>query len=178
MSDRRMTAWIAYFTDVNPGTPEDARRWWSGHSDLVFDGQTWRGTQSDQGVLMSVAGIASGFGPAARRIEVRLALTNEAIRRLLSVDLGAIGVEVGIIYSDNSGETWARSPRSGRYRLSNHVIADGVLRAELESWLGDLDRRKPRTWSNEEQQVRHPGDLGLIYKRQIAEGLRDVAWPP
>ena len=176
MTDRRMFAWTAHFTDVDPGTPVEVRRWWSGSGDLVFDGYTWLGSRTEDGVLMSVKGLGTGFGPSAQRPEVNLAVTNQAIRRLLSVDLGVIGVDVSIIFSTDGGAAW-RASFTRSYRLSNHVIADGVLRAELESLLGDLDRRKPRTWSHEEQQARHPGDRGMEYKRQIAEGLREVAWP-
>lgn len=177
MADR-MAGWTAYFSDVNPGTPEDARRWWSGRGDLVFETFTWRGTSSDQGALIEVRGLGSELGPPARRPVVRMAVSNEAIRRLVSVDLGVIGVDVGIIYSEDNGQTWARSPLSGSYRLSRQSLDDGVLTAELESWIGDLDRQRPRTWSHDEQQARYPGDMGFVYKRQIAQGLAEIKWPP
>ena len=177
MADR-MVGWTAYFSDVNPGTPEDVRRWWSGPEDLELEGHVWRGTMGEGGALIELTGLTAEIGPPSRRATVRMAVTDEAIRHLFSVDLGAIGIDVGIVYSDDGGETWARSPRTGSYRLSSQSIANGVLTAELESWLGGLDRQRPRTWSDADQQARYPGDHGFAYKRQIAQGVAHIRWPP
>lgn len=160
MSDR-MVVWLLDFESQD--TTQTGRYWWSGQGDLIYDSKTYKGTTSDAGVLMELSAVSFTEDLPNRRATFRLAVTPLSIRQALGVDLGAVKVKIQWLYSDNLGSTWTRIPRSFIGRLSNVTITDGVMTGEIETYLGDIDRKNVIYWSDEDQQAKYPA----IYKADL-----------
>ena len=150
-------------------------RWWQGEGDLEIDGHTWRGAEypDGKGALISVQGVQFTQSVPGRRATIRIAVTSDAVRRLLQVDLGAVQVTLGFVYRDAAG-AWQRVPRSFSGRIGRSGVSNGVFEAEVETYLGDVDRGIPEYWSHE---TAPPGDLYAEQARELEEGL-DTRWPP
>ena len=172
------------FLDANPDPMDDTPlRWWQGREDLSFEGQTWLGSASEEGDLMELGDIEITKDLAGVRATARVAVTGAAIARLRFADLGAVTIRIGWVYSDDGGLTWARVPRQFEGRLSETAVADGVLTASIETWLGDTDRGKPLTWSHESQRARaaaagRPVEDNAFSAASRLEADRSIRWPP
>ena len=169
-----------YIADTDPAADKTTpRRWWTGSEDLVFEGHTWRGSAAadGSGALMEVGDISQTMDIAGQRTVVRLAMNGESIRHALSVDLGAVPLEIGTLYSEDEGRTWLRAPWLYSGRLSEMRIVDGVLEASLETFLGDLERSNPLWWSHATQIARAPGDNAFAQSSELAADY-ELRWPP
>ena len=158
--------------------PESANRWWSGEGDLLFEGHRWRGaTYPDGGSLLGISGVKYTQNLPGRRTTASLAVTAESARALLNVDLGAVEAEIGWILRENPWADYTRIPRYFRGRVGLTNIQDGVFRAEIETYLGDVDRGVPFYWSHE---TADRGDFYAWKARAIEQGAvsGDSQWPP
>ena len=153
---------------------EVVSRYWSGEGDLEIDGHVWRGTRhEDGGQLARVGAVEFTQSVAGRRVVIEMAVTAEAVRRLVQVDLGAIGIVVGWVYRDSAG-FWQRVPRFYSGRIGRSGVKNGVFSVEVETYLGDVDRGVPLYWSHE---TAADGDLYAEQARRLASGI-DTRWPP
>ena len=157
----------------DPTASDPTDNWWSGEGDLEFEARTWRGAQSrDAGMLMDISAVDQSTDLSGQSATVRLAIGGEAIRRVLSVDLGRVEIEVGWLYRP-AGGAWTRIPRYFRGVIDSSVIIDGVFTARVTTHLGDLDRTRPEYWSAE---TAAPGDKYAELAQEIEQGLRLVDW--
>ena len=149
-------------------------RWWSGHGDLTLAGHTWSGAQyADGGMLMQIGGVKFTRSLPSRRATVALAVTTLALQRALQVDLGVIRGTIGWLYRDPFGD-WQRIPRYYTGRIGQSRIVDGVFTAEVETFLGDIDRGFPEYLSHE---TAPPGNRYAEQARALSEGI-PIRWPP
>lgn len=178
MADRYV-AWIGYVTDTDPGDPTVPRRWWSGEDDLVFEGHVWRGAfnAAADGALIDISDVSQTIDLPGQRTSIRLAVSGAAIRHALSVNMGAVEVHIGWIFSLDEGATWMRVPRRIIADLSETKVVDGELIASLDDEMGDGDRGRPLWWSDASQQSRSPGDRAFAQAGPLASD-RDIRWPP
>ena len=92
--------------------------------------------------------------------------------------MGAVAVEVALIFSHDKGATWQSAPLTYNGRLSSPTMVNGRLTVELETLRGDVDHGEILYWSHEDQQRRFPGDKGFEYMRQLAGKGTETGWPP
>lgn len=161
-------AWLCSFVNTT-------YRFWSGEGDLSFDSVTYTGA----GQLIEISPAEVDLKSQNRRLTASLALNDDpAIRQAFMQDPGPLTVEVNWIYSEDNGKTWTRLPRKYVGRLSNPKFVNNVYQVELETYAGDVDRGRPRRWSDEDQRAYYPGDKGMEYMRELEQGIDKVLWPP
>ena len=174
----RNVAWLLTLADTNPAADTTTPGyWWSGKGDLVFESITWSGSRSSKGSLIDIGQVTQTIDLPGQRTTIRMAVTNESVRRIMSVDLGGIRVEIGWIYSTDKGVTWNRIPRRFKGRLSETKITNGVVALTVETALGDVDRGRPVWWSDASQRARSTNDEYFAQASALA-GDRDIRWPP
>ena len=174
-----MVANLVYIEDTNPDpTLVEKGYWWTGKGTLVFEGQEWQGALSDKGSLFDFSEVVYTPTIPDKRTTFDLAIGKESAQRLMSVDLGAVQVELGWIFSKDEGATWTRLPRRFVGRLGRTVVnvAEGLFSGEVETYLGDIDRGRPKTWSDETQRNRHSG-LVTLYGAENAASTNANAVP-
>ena len=117
-------------------------------------------------------------GNPDQRLTITLSSIPPSVRAEFLQDVGAVEVEVSLIYSVDRGATWRSAPLSYSGRLSSPTMVNGRLTVELETLRGDVDHGEIRYWSHEDQERRYPGDKGLEYMRQLAQKGTETGWPP
>lgn len=170
-----MLGWVAEIE----GIIDKPHRVWSGYGELQFEGETWLGTQSEQGPFVAISPFTNNVGEPAKRASVSIAVPKTAIRQMLAVDVGPVEVKINSIQSQNNGRSWIRLGRGFKGFLSRPTFDSNssIYTVELETWSGDSDRGSPRYWSDEHQRQEHPGDRGFEFARALAEG-EEITWPP
>jgi len=172
VSSSQVSPALLFYADFNDG----AVRAWSGIGDLEWDGNTYTGVgdfgavdridetgdQSARGMSFTLSGIPSGL--------ITTALTDSYQGRTCSLWLAVFNTSTGAIIADPylffSG------------RMDVMAISDGGETASItltgESRLIDLNRPRSRRYTNEDQLIDYPDDLGLEY----VAGLQDkkVYW--
>ena len=131
-------------------TPESPPvRWWSGEGTLHFENLTWSGAQIADGMLMDIGEVPDAPNLEAPQVKARLAVSDESLLRLMSVDPGPLHLEVGWLRSNDYGATWLRTPRYLRGRLGRIPTSPdgGEVQINIESYLDDLDRGNTVYWS-------------------------------
>ena len=151
----------------------DTFHFWSGSGDLDYDGETWRGAYG----VVEVSETEQDISAPSQRVTVTVGIADNTLRAALLQDEGPVVVELRWIYSTDSGLTYVPLPRRFMGRLSRPTMSDGLYRAELETYDGDIDRGRPKYWSHETQIAEHPDDNGLEAMRALGAGI-DVSWPP
>ena len=164
--------WLADFFDSKP-----VYRFWSGAEDLVFEGETYQGRN-----FISLSPAEASLDAPHRRMQASFAVADAELRANLMQDPGPLNVRLRWLVKQGGDEhgskPWRLVPRSFVGRLSRPVIRNGVYAIDIETHGGDVDRGRPLRWSHEDQQARHPGDMGMEYVRQLSEGITDARWPP
>ncbi len=166
MSSAELAHWLI-------SLPNSDHHFWSGIDELTFDGETYIGA----GHVISLGVAEASTGTQDKRLTAQISAADLDLRAALLQDPGPVPVEVSWIYSNNSGRTWTRVPRSVKGRLSKPQIKDGIYTIEMETYSGDIDRGRQINWSHEEQLRRHPGDLCFQDIRSLSLGI-DTRWPP
>lgn len=178
-------AWLVEFPGYTP--PADSAdaptRLWEGEGDLEFavDGttRTWAGTRDGERAAVEAAPVQNVRQGAPSRTKIRILIgRNQAALRhlILRGDPGPIDVLVHFIYRPPGERDWSLLARNRRGQLSNGEFVGGAYEYELETYSGDVDRQQPRKWSNEQQLADHPGDRGLEFAADLAQG-KDIRWP-
>ena len=175
ISPQPMVAWAMLLDGI--GQSADPFRVWSGMGELDYDGETWQGTQSDNGAFVGLSPLTEQSGAPVRRLTAHVAVPAEAVRMMLRVDTGPITCTIDWIYSLDSGVTWNAAGVSASGYLSAPSFSDGVYSVEIETWGGDADRGTPLYWSHETQRLRSTGDQGMEFMRALEGGV-ESKWPP
>ena len=147
------------------------RRYWSGSGDLEFDGEQWAGDS-----ILGLGDVTSGGGPG--RADVTLDATAADVRTALLQDPGPQGGTITWIASADGGRTWAAAGLAFTGRISGVEMDGTAATVTLEEYSGDVDRGRPRGWSDEAQRARHEGDRGFEQLRALAEAGIETRWPP
>ena len=161
-----------YLFEVNDVLARGLVRLWTGEASLTLLSHTWSPTN----IVESVS-VAGGQLPNTEtRLTLRLYATTDAIRSAFLADPGPAQVTVRQVASTDDGGAWTLVPRAFTGRLTDPVLTGDRYEFDLVDRLGDPIRPSPRFWSDEDQQRRFSGDMGLKHMRQINAGV-DVKWP-
>lgn len=149
-------------------------RYWSGQGELVYAGKTYQGANK----LQFVGQLEQRPTKPSKRMEVHISVKEDA--RLLEFlqDRGPFGVTVHYLGREGPGGAVVLLPVKFVGRASSPAIVQRLLKLELETLKGDVDRGVVLYWSHEDQQARFPDDRGLEYMRKLAEEGIDTTWPP
>ena len=177
-------AWLVEFPGYTPpaGAADAPTRFWSGEGPLEFavDGttRTWAGTLFGERATVQATPMQAVREGAPARLKVRIDVGSEAdtLRHMiLAEDPGPRPVRVRFLRRAPGAASWTLTSRQYYGRLSNGDFVNGSWQYELETYSGDADRQDPKQWSNEHQQARHPGDRGLEFTADLAQG-REIRW--
>ena len=149
-------------------------RFWTGRGRLDYQGDLFEGG----GRAVGVGEVELVSGNPDRRLTITLSSIPPSVRAAFLQDVGAVEVEVALIFSTDKGATWRSAPLSYSGRLSSPTMVSGRLTVELETLRGDVDHGEVRYWSHEDQERRFPGDKGCEYMRQLAGKGTETGWPP
>ena len=178
-----MDAWLLWMQDTAPGMAGDQPgRWWSGHGELTFEGQTWIGAkvnpaQDDRAAIVGITTVEQTIDLPGKRTTIQMAVTPAAQQVLMGVDFGTIEVEIGWIARENDWDAWERIPRRRRGLLSDASISDGIWTGVVETLLGDVERRRNIVLSGPTQRALYPTDAAYDQASELAAD-RDFRWPP
>ena len=165
------TIWSQYAITIQTDPPT---RFWTGRGRLDYSGDLFEGG----GQAVGVGEVELVSGNPDRRLTITLSSIPSALRAQFLQDVGAVEVEVALIFSADRGSTWQSAPLSYSGRLSSPTMVNGRLTVELETLRGDVDHGEVRYWSHEDQMRRFPGDKGMEYMRQLAQKGTETSWPP
>ncbi len=135
---------------------------WSGIGTVSWNGQTWNG----MGDLLRVAPIDETTSGQARGVTISLSGIPSGLLADVLVEVQAQQpVSLWIGYLDSSGNVIA-DPELRWYGTIDLVkISEGeetsTIEVSVESKLIDLGRARERHWTNADQQMLYPGDLGF-----------------
>lgn len=149
-------------------------RLWTGQGGLRVGSHLYQGG----GAALGVSEVETTSGEPDKRVTLSLSGIPRALRRQFLQDVGPKEVLIEWIFSRDRGVTWSKIPISFRGRLSTPSLSEGAFQIEIETQRGDVDRGRPLRWSHEDQQRRHPGDLGLEHMRALAKQGVETGWPP
>ena len=167
----RAAIWAQYAITINTSP---VTRFWTGRGRLDYLGDLYEGG----GRAVGVGEIELVSGNPDRRLTITLSSIPTSVRAEFLQDVGAVEVEVALIFSADRGSTWRAAPLSYSGRLSSPTMVNGRLTVELETLRGDVDHGEVRYWSHEDQERRFPGDKGMEYMRQLAQKGTETSWPP
>ena len=166
------TAWRQNLITLESDPP---LRLWTGPGSLTLDEQTYLGG----GQALGVSEYERASGEPDRRLRITLTGIPTTLRARFLLDSGPLPVTVEWIHSADRGKTWTKVPALAlRGRMSSPSLAGGSVTIEIETQRGDVERGRPLRWSHEDQQRRHPGDLGLEHMRALSQQGVDTKWPP
>ena len=148
------TIWAQYAITINTSP---VTRFWTGRGRLDYQGDLFEGG----GRAVGVGEIELVSGNPDRRLTITLSSIPPSVRAEFLQDVGAVEVEVSLIYSADRGATWRAAPLSYNGRLSSPTMVNGRLTVELETLRGDVDHGEIRYWSHEDQERRYPRRQGL-----------------
>ena len=168
----RAVAFLLEFTDIK-GAYLGPTRFWSGPSNIFFEGHNWRGGAG----IIQISSIESTGSPGSKRVTASIPIVDSVDRSQLLQDWGSYGIELGWLHSSNQGATWERAPMRFKGKLSDPVFRSGIFTVTIETHIEDVDRGVPLYWSHESQLARFPDDNFFEYIRQLEIG-KDVRWPP
>ena len=149
-------------------------RLWTGWGELTVAGKVYQGG----GRALAVSEVETSSGDPDKRLQITLSAIPPDQRAQFLQDSGPLPVTVGWIYSQDRGASWQEASIKFRGRLSGPSMTEGTLTVELETQRGDVDRGRPLRWSHEDQQRRHPDDLGLEHMRALSQQGVESSWPP
>ena len=167
-----MDRWVNNLITVST---DPVTRVWTGYGDLTVGTRTFLG----MGRALSVGAMELSAEEPDKRLVIELSGIPQDQRAVFLQDVGPVEVLIEWVWSNDAGETWTKlTDIQFRGRLSSPSFSDGVFRIEVETYRGDVDAGQPKLWSNEDQQRRTPGDLGMEYMRILANEGLETGWPP
>ena len=137
---------------------------WTGSGDIIWDGKTWTGV----GNIIQISSVSETSDVRADGLTFTLSGINETVRSLIlaEVEQGKPGsVYIGFI--DATGAVIADPATAFEGRLDVPKMQDSgpaiSVSISYETRLRDLERVREERYTNQSQQVNHPGDLGFEY---------------
>ena len=172
----RILVHFSGFQRFMPSEPDDIRVW-DGNEDIVYEGATWEGIRTGDAAVLDVTSLHSQQGLPDRRVTLSMSVTPDALATFWANDYTGLDVDIGFIVSSDAMRTWARRPQRFRGRISETEIDGGVASAQIETYLGDVDRGIVRYWDDASHQARFPGDTGFRRKAALADEIELEGWP-
>ena len=177
-----LTAYHASWTLVITRGDTVIDRIWQGQGDLTIGGVTYTGSRTgDQRQLVEVSPSEVSLDAPNNRTRIIFASGKAGILadHALLDDPGPVRVTIGWIVNKARGNPsqWQVLPRTESGYLSDGTWSNSVYSCEVESYRGDVDLGRPEQWSDAAQQAAYPGDKGLEYTSQLADGF-ETTWPP
>ena len=145
---------------------------WTGLGDLSFDSRTYLGA----GHIVSIDDLEDTLGEPDKRINMSISSIPLDLRNMFIESAGRVQVTIGVITSPD-GNTWTRIPRQFVGVVSNPEMRGTVYSFDVVEEALDVDYGRAIFWTDEDQQLKYPGDLGLEHVKDIASGV-DLSWPP
>lgn len=168
-----MAVRFEHLVDITDLAGAGERHVWTGEGHFRHGRHLYEPTQILAGVTVAEGGALDG---GETRVTLELHATTPELRRHYLIDPGPGQVTIRTIASEDDGVTWDLVPRSFTGRMAAPELVGDRYRIDLVDRAGDPLRPRPRYWSNEDQQLRYPGDLGLSHMPTIAAGFH-VQWP-
>jgi hypothetical protein len=142
---------------------------WSGVGSIVWNGETWSG----MGSLLSFAAVEEGATVMARGVTIVLSGLDAALLTDCNSDF-ELGLPVIIYFGLFSAgsliadpiETWAGRTDQPTVEVTG---TEATISINCESRLLDMNVPADRRYTNEDQQMDHPGDLGFQFVNAIQE---------
>lgn len=164
---------------VKADTPaQGVARVWTGHVELTLDAQDGDGEQDwiGGGGAMSITPARVQAGPSVDALTIQINGIPERHQRDWVIPVGGSPVEIRYISSEDHGRTWTLIPLVREGVLSGPSLSAGVYSVDVIDEYHNRSRAHPRTWSDEDQRTRYPGDQGMEGMRSLASGI-DLRWP-
>ncbi len=146
---------------------------WNGYGDLVFGGNTYKGT-GDLIQLSSLGetGAVQAIGITATLAGLDLGMTSIALQEIAQNQIGRVWFGL----RDDSGNWIGGAPTvafSGRLDLAKIAESPPVATVAInyESRLANLEVPRIWSWTDQDQQTTSPGDLGCQYTGAIADQI-------
>jgi len=137
---------------------------WTGSGEITWDSKTWTGV----GSIIQISSVTETSDVRADGLTFTLSGITEAIRSIIlqEVRQGKPGtVYIGFI--DASGAVVADPANAFEGRLDVPKMDDSGTAISVsiayETRLRDLERVREERYTNQSQQVNHPGDIGFEY---------------
>ena len=144
-------------------------RMWSGFGERVWDSKTWIGAINSEGnFIAGISGISETTEVEARGVTLTLGgIPRELISQVLDETKQGLPARIWFGFMDADGEIIADPAKvlSGAVDVPSFE-EDGTtatVSISIENMLLDLRRPRERRLTDQEQQRRYPGDLGLQY---------------
>ena len=147
---------------------------WTGVGTLTKGGKNYVGIGPQ---FLTISETEASYQTQDGRVQVSFGTIDTDLITKFLKDPGAVSVKLNIVVSTDGGTTWTFLPRSVRGWLSSPSIKAGIYTFEIATDASDIDRGRPLMWSNENQQRRHPGDLGFSHLQALGSGV-EIRWPP
>lgn len=150
---------------------------WTGTEEITFDSRTYIG----MGSVLEIGTVEAATDVADTRLELVLGTIPTALRAQFLQDAGPLSVTLRfarVTRDSGTSPTISALPTLMTGKLSTAQMREGILRVEVETVRGDVDRGLPQMWSDQDQQSRSPGDRFFEHMRALANQGIDVAWPP
>jgi hypothetical protein len=150
-------------------------RLWSGLGSISWNGQSWQGA----GNLLSISAVTETADVRAAPMTVMLSGNVSALiaTALAEARLGKPG-KVWLGATNEAGAIIVDPYLAFSGRLNVPKIEDAgeqcAISITYESRLIDLQRARARRWSDEDQQIDFPGDLGFEYVSGLPEQV--IEW--
>ena len=149
---------------------------WSGIGDKTWDGHTWQGT----GYLGKISAIQETLDVTAKGISLELSgVPSSLISITLDEDYQGRDVIIWLGFMDN--ESIISDPVkifSGRMDVMqiNEQGETSTIIVSAESRLADLLKAREWRYTDEDQQILHPGDKGLEFVNALQ--TKEIVWGP
>lgn len=145
-------------------------RVWSGGGTITWNGNSWTGI----GTLGSVSTIEEGSNVEARGITLTMSgIDVTLLSGVMTEFQQALPVTVWLALFDNSNALIADPVTGFAGRMDQPIIqADGqtaTISINCENRLLDMNVSVERRYTNEDQQLDHPGDVGFEFVNSIQE---------
>lgn len=158
--------WLLEFEGLNA-------TFWSGEHNVTIEGVEYIGV----GNVLEFSGAESAYDALNDRLSISIAVNNDEVRRTLVSSTRLYVVLITWVVSTDGGANFQKTKRQYRGMTSNASYSNGVYQIELEPTLGDIDRKQPRKWTDENHRERFPSDVGFGYLSGLVDGIGNARWP-
>ncbi len=142
---------------------------WTGLYPLSWDGKTWEGS----GKLLTVSGMSEDSEVNAKNVTLTLSGVPSTVLGYALTDIQrGLPAQVFLGLFDTDGKTIIANPvLAYAGRIDQPTLSDGgetcTISLNLENPLVDMNRPVDRRYTDADQQMDHPGDLGCGFVNSI-----------
>ena len=146
---------------------------WSGEGDLNYNEKVYKGA----GRFIELSQLDYQVDQPNNRLTATLVAGSEEVQQIFVSDDKIYLVEIQWIISIDGGVNFSPTGREYLGRTNGPTYSNGQYTIEIEPTLSDQFRQQPVYWSDEEQQAKYPGDLGLNFASDLIDGVKKGKWP-